>query len=138
MSNQHVSLRSRQWSANARPPPILMSVVQNGSDLRIGDVRLVVPVEAGVDRLGLGLAIDGLHGGVNHRGTHAYRVLGDRAGHQTGRDGVLLSLAGVEANDGQTGLVELLDTLDDTDGRALVRAEDALEIRVGLDDRLGD
>src|ERR1700744_1177208 len=42
-----------------------MSVVQDGRDLRVVDVGLVVPVEARVDHLGQLLALEGLDGGLD-------------------------------------------------------------------------
>src|SRR4051812_12922159 len=53
------------------------SVVQDGGDLRIVDVRLVVPEEAGVDHLGQLLALEGLHGGFDGLVADAHRVLRD-------------------------------------------------------------
>ena len=56
------------------------SVVQNRGDLRIVDVGLVVPVEAGVDDLRQLLALERLHRRIDDAGADADRVLGDRAG----------------------------------------------------------
>ena len=105
-------------------------LVEHGGDLRVVDVRLVVPVEAGVDRLRQLLALDGLDGRLDALLADADRVLGDRAGHQAAVDRVDLGLAGVEADDLDLALhAELLDRVDDADRRALVGAEDALEVR---------
>ena len=54
--------------------------VEDGGDLRIVDVRLVVPVEAGVDDLRQLLALERLDRRLHHPVADADRVLGDRAG----------------------------------------------------------
>jgi len=63
-------------------------------------------------------------GGLDHLFADRDRVLGDRSRLDPTVDGVELSLAGVKTDDLDALLTTLLDTLDGTDGRALVGAED--------------
>ena len=67
----------------------------------------------------------------------ADRVLGDRARHQAGADLVLLFLAEVVADEHDL-LAGFLDADRRAFRRAFVGAEDALEVRVRLEVRLGD
>src|SRR3954469_14076841 len=106
-------------------------LVEDRLDLGIVDVRLVEPVEAGVDVLRERLAVDRVDGGVNALGTDADGVLGDRAGLDATVDGIELLLAGVVADGHDLLLVaRLLQRIEDPLDRALVRPEEALEVRV--------
>src|SRR6218665_222189 len=113
------------------------SIVQNGGDLGVVDIVLVVPVKAGVDHLGQLLALERLDGGLHGLVADAHRILRDCAGHHAGPDRILLLLARVVADDHQLAL-HLFDAVDLAHGRAFIGAEDALQIRVGLQDGLGD
>src|SRR6202158_1101951 len=115
------------------------SVVQHRLDLGIVDVGLVVPVVASVDVLGQRLALDGFHRGVDALVPDANRVLGNGAGFDTTPHGVGLLLARVVANDGDLAvLVELFHRVQNADNRALIGAEEPLEVRVRLHHSFGE
>src|SRR4051812_27459361 len=84
-------------SATGPPRASTTSLIENGLDLRVVDVALVVPVVAGVDHLGQRLALDRLHRRRHDLLADPDRVLRDRAGHDAVVDRVDLGLAGVEA-----------------------------------------
>src|SRR5699024_3624899 len=117
------------------------SAVEHGIDLRIVDVRLVVPVVAGVDLLLelIALTVDGLHRGLHHLLPDTDRVLGDGAVLDPVLDGIDLGLAGVEAHDRHLPAhAGFLHALDHTDGGAFVGAVDAGDLGVGGQQVLGD
>src|SRR5450759_5164260 len=108
-------------------------------DLRVVDVGLVEPGEAGVDGLRQGLAVDRVDRRVDALRADADRVLGDRAGLDAAGDRVDLLLAGVVADGHDLALVAgLLERVEDALDGALVGAEEALEVGVGRHHRLGD
>ena len=95
-------------------------------------------MEAGVDGLGQGLALGGLDGGFDALVANADRVLGDRAGFGAGADGIHLLLTGVVTDDHDLAFhAQFLDGVQHADDRAFVGAEEALQVRVSLDDGLG-
>src|SRR2546428_4223599 len=127
--------RDHRWRDS--PAPVLASsfslLVQQCGDIGLVDVRLVVPLEAGIDVLVELLALDCLHGGLDALEPDADRVLCDRAGLEAAADRVKLLLTRVVADDGDLArLAGLLHPIEDADDRALVGAEEPLEIRVGL------
>src|SRR6266850_3631807 len=77
-----------------RPRPVLARsfglLVQQRGDVRVVDVRLVVPLEAGVDVLLERLALEGFVRGLHALEADADRVLRDRASHGPGSDRVHL------------------------------------------------
>src|SRR6516164_680963 len=81
------------------PPGMRGSVIENSSDLWIAHIRLVIPVEAGIDGLRELLALQRLHRRFDHAGADADRVLGDRARLGAGFDRLDLLLARVIADD---------------------------------------
>src|SRR3954468_3571495 len=114
-------------------------LVEDGLDLGVVDVRLVEPVEAGVDVLRERLAVDRVDRGVDALGADADGVLGDGAGLDAAVDGIELLLAGVVADGHDLLLVAgLLEGVEDALDGALVRAEEALEVGVRGHHRLGD
>src|SRR4051812_20878723 len=121
----------------AVPPSNLVSVVEHGGDLGVADIRLVVPIEAGVGDLRQLLALERFGRGLHGAGADADRVLGDGAGHLAGLDRGLLLLAGIVADDDDL-LLGLFGAIEHADRRTFVGAEDPLDVRVGLQDRLGD
>src|SRR2546430_9556641 len=85
------------------------------------------------------LALDRLGGRLDALVADADRILRDRAGLYAAADRVLLLLPGVIADDDDLAFfVELLHGVEHADDRALVGAEEAFEIRVRLDDGLGE
>ena len=83
-------------------------------------------------------ALEGHGRGTDALGADADGVLLDGAGHEAALDGVDLGLAGVVADDHDlAGHVELVDGVHDADGGAFIGAEEALDVRVGRDDGLG-
>src|SRR6188508_3538156 len=95
-------------------------LVEDRLDLGVVDVRLVEPVETGVDVLGEGLAVDRVDGGVNALGADADRVLRDRTGLDAAVDGIELLLTGVVADGHDLVLVAgLLERVEDALDRAL-------------------
>src|SRR6267378_934298 len=124
-----------------RPHPVLARsfglLVQQRGDVRVVDVRLVVVLVARVDVLGERLTLEGVHRGLDALEADADRVLCDRARLGPGADRVHLLLTRVIADDRDlAGLVRFLHAVEHADRRTLVRAEDALEVRVRLKDRL--
>src|SRR5215217_3009079 len=113
------------------------SVVEDGCDLRIAYVRLVIVEEAGVDDLLELLALESLHGSLDCLVANVDRVLGDSARHETLLNRLLLLLAGIVADDDDFP-VHLPGSVDHADRRTFVGAEDALELRIGLENRLRD
>src|SRR5438270_676505 len=114
-------------------------LVQQRRDVRRVDVRLVVPVEARVDVLRYRLLVQYLPGRLDRLEPDADRVLGDRAGLVAAADRVHLLLAGVVPDDHDPAcLTRFLHAGEHADGRTLVRAEHALEVRVRLQDRFRD
>src|SRR5437588_8003309 len=125
------------------PRPLLARsfglLVQQRRDVRRVDVRLVVPVEARVDVLRYRLLVQYLPGRLDRLEPDADRILGDRAGLVAAADRVHLLLAGVVPDDHDLArLTRFLHAVEHADGRTLVRAEDALEVRVRLQDRFRD
>src|SRR5207302_8829638 len=125
------------------PRPLLARsfglLVQQRRDVRRVDVRLVVPVEARVDVLRYRLLVQYLPGRLDRLESDADRILGDRAGLVAAADRVHLLLAGVVPDDHDLArLTRFLHAVEHADGRTLVRAEDALEVRVRLQDRFRD
>src|SRR4029079_14899209 len=91
------------------------------------------------DRLGDLLALDRLDGGLDALVADTDGVLRYRACHDAAAHGVLLLLAGVVPDDDDLPLhAKLLDRIEHADGGALVGAEDALDARMRLEDRLGE
>src|SRR5258708_14389912 len=126
--------RQPRSRSNARS---LLLLVQQRRDVRLIDVRLVVVLVPGVDVLIELVALDGLDRGFDALEADADRVLGDRAGLGAGADRVHLLLTGViAAHTNLAGPPRFLHALHHSDGRALVRAQDALQVRVRLQDRL--
>src|SRR5882762_1647149 len=122
----------------AAPRTRLLVVEQRLHLLRV-DVGLVVPLEPGVDVLLHFLALDRLGGRLYALVADADRILRDRAGLDTAADRVLLLLPGVVADDHDLAfLVELLHRVEHADDRTFVGAEDPFQIRVRLDDGLGE
>src|SRR3954452_20901153 len=121
--------RTALWRRRVeRSSPLL---VEDRLDLGVVDVRLVEPVESGVDVLRERLAVDRVDRGVDALGADADGVLGDGAGLDAAVDGIELLLARVVA-DGQDLLLVagLLEGVEDALDGALVRTEEALEVRV--------
>src|SRR5678816_3479274 len=116
----------------------IRSVVEQRLHVSRIDVGLVVPLEAGVDRLGDGLALDRLGGRLDTLVPDTDGILRDRTRHEAAANRVLLLLACVVSDhDHLALLLELLDGVDHPDGGALVGAEHALEVGVTLEHRLG-
>src|SRR5205823_1834040 len=134
--------RGRRRSATAPRPLLARSfglLVQQRRDVRRVDVRLVVPVEARVDVLRYRLLVQHLPGRLDRLEPDADRVLGDRAGLVAAANRVHLLLAGVIPDDHDLArLTRFLHAVEHADGRTLVRPEDALEVRVRLQDRFRD
>src|SRR4029079_18058131 len=76
----------------------LVLLVEDRLDLGVVDVRLVEPVEAGVDVLRKRLAVDRVDRGVNALCADPDRVLGDLARLDAAIDGIELLLPGVVAD----------------------------------------
>src|SRR5262249_51443351 len=115
--------RSAWWAGKA-----VRSVVEQWLQVSRIDVGLVVPLVAGVDRLGDGLALGRLDGRLDTLVPDTDGILRDRTCHETAADRVLLLLACVVSDhDHLALLLELLDRVDHSDGGALVGAEHALE-----------
>src|SRR5579859_3910670 len=92
------------------------SVVQDRLDLGIVDIRLVVPVEAGVDVLRQRLTFDGFYRGIDALVADPDRVLRDRAGFHATAHRVGLLLARVVADDDDfAGLVGFFDRIQYAD-----------------------
>src|SRR5699024_7882773 len=100
-------------------------------------IILVVPVEGGWDLLFEYLAVDRVDGRLYGLRSDIEGALRDCAEHRPVADGIKLSLSGVEADYFDVIITELLDSLDDADGRTLVRAVDGIDVLVRLEDRLG-
>src|SRR6267378_5133888 len=134
------------WSGSAgslprarSPAPDRFLVVEQRLHRSRVDVRLVVPLEPGVDVLLHLLALDRLGSRLDALVADADRILRDRAGLDTAADRILLLLPGVVADDDDLAfLVELLHRVEHADDRTLVGPEDALQVRVRLDDGLGE
>jgi hypothetical protein len=82
------------------------------------------------------LAVHRGNGGTDGIVADADRVLGDGAGHHARPDRVLLGLSGIVTDDHQIVGAHFVLRIHDADCRASVRAEHALEVGVGGEDRL--
>src|SRR5690606_33492350 len=119
-----LSVRCMPAFAGSANLPAAASLVQYSPAVRIVDVGLVVPEEAGVDVLRQRLALDRLDGRLDRLVADADRVLRDGAGHEPFLDGVDLGLAGVVPDhDDLAGHVHFPDGVDDADGGTFVGAE---------------
>src|SRR5699024_6877135 len=106
----------------------IQSLVEQLSDLLVIDIVLVVPVEVGWDLLFEFLAVDRVDGRLYGLRSDIEGALRDCAEHRPVADGIKLSLSGVEADNFDVIITELLDSLDDADGRTLVHAVDGIDV----------